>query len=66
MENTSENKENLTKNIPSKHICTGLLAHVDAGKTTLSEGMLYLGGSIRDMGPGYGKSRSRRCISGYI
>ena len=50
MENTSENKENLTKNIPSKHICTGLLAHVDAGKTTLSEGMLYLGGSIRDMG----------------
>ena len=50
MENTSENKENLTKNIPSKHICTGLLAHVDAGKTTLSEGMLYLSGSIRDMG----------------
>ena len=50
MENTSENKENLTKNIPSKHICTGLLAHVDAGKTTLSEGMLYLSGSIRNMG----------------
>ena len=30
-----------------KHICVGLLAHVDAGKTTLSEAMLYLSGSIR-------------------
>ncbi len=50
MENTSENKENLTKNIPSKHICTGLLAHVDAGKTTLSESILYLTGSIRRLG----------------
>ncbi len=28
----------------------GILAHVDAGKTTLSEGMLYAGGSIRKMG----------------
>lgn len=25
-----------------KHICTALLAHVDAGKTTLSEALLYL------------------------
>ncbi|MDE7048008.1 MAG: GTP-binding protein, partial [Lachnospiraceae bacterium] len=33
-----------------KHICVGLLAHVDAGKTTLSEGMLYLCGSIRRLG----------------
>lgn len=33
-----------------KHICVGLLAHVDAGKTTLAESMLYLGGSIRQMG----------------
>lgn len=33
-----------------KHICAGLLAHVDAGKTTLSEGMLYLSGSIRKLG----------------
>ncbi|MDD6212270.1 MAG: TetM/TetW/TetO/TetS family tetracycline resistance ribosomal protection protein [Clostridiales bacterium] len=33
-----------------KHICAGLLAHVDAGKTTLSEGLLYTGGSIRKMG----------------
>ena len=27
-----------------KNICAGLLAHVDAGKTTLSEAMLYLSG----------------------
>ena len=33
-----------------KHICAGILAHVDAGKTTLSEGMLYTSGSIRKMG----------------
>lgn len=33
-----------------KHICVGILAHVDAGKTTLSESMLYLGGSIRRIG----------------
>ena len=31
-------------------ISVGLLAHVDAGKTTLSEGLLYLGGSIRQLG----------------
>ena len=35
---------------PSKHICIGLLAHVDAGKTTLSEAMLYLAGSVRKLG----------------
>ena len=28
----------------------GILAHVDAGKTTLSEGMLYLSGKIRKLG----------------
>ena len=33
-----------------KHICAGLLAHVDAGKTTLSEALLYLAGSIRKLG----------------
>ena len=26
---------------PIKRICAGLLAHVDAGKTTLSESLLY-------------------------
>lgn len=33
-----------------KKLVTGILAHVDAGKTTLSEAMLYLGGSIRKLG----------------
>ena len=33
-----------------KHICVGLLAHVDAGKTTLSEALLYLSGTIRKAG----------------
>ena len=33
-----------------KCISLGLLAHVDAGKTTLSESMLYKSGSIRKLG----------------
>ena len=33
-----------------KRIVTGILAHVDAGKTTLSEGLLYCGGEIRKLG----------------
>ena len=33
-----------------EHICIGLLAHVDAGKTTLAEGLLYTGGRIRRLG----------------
>lgn len=34
----------------NRHLVIGILAHVDAGKTTLSEGLLYLTGSIRKMG----------------
>ena len=30
--------------------CTALLAHVDAGKTTLSEGLLYVSGARRTLG----------------
>ena len=30
--------------------CTGLLAHVDAGKTTLSEALLYVSGARRQLG----------------
>ncbi len=41
-----EQKSQKTK----QHISAGLLAHVDAGKTTLSEAMLYLSGSIRKLG----------------
>ena len=33
-----------------KKLVIGILAHVDAGKTTLSEGILYLTGSIRKLG----------------
>lgn len=33
-----------------KHLTVGLCAHVDAGKTTLSEAMLYATGSIRKLG----------------
>ena len=35
---------------PMKRICAGLLAHVDAGKTTLSEAMLYEAGALRRLG----------------
>ena len=34
----------------SGHLAMGILAHVDAGKTTLSESILYLTGAIRKMG----------------
>lgn len=43
MGSTSENK-------PQNYICLGILAHVDAGKTTLSEALLYQTGQIRTLG----------------
>ena len=42
----SDNSEHTLK----KHICIALLAHVDAGKTTLSEALLFQSGSIRHLG----------------
>lgn len=33
-----------------KRLVTGILAHVDSGKTTLSEGLLYSSGDIRKLG----------------
>lgn len=42
----SENKSMKHK----KKLCIGILAHVDAGKTTLSEGILYETGRIRKLG----------------
>lgn len=33
-----------------KNIVAGILAHVDSGKTTLSEAMLYQTGRIRKLG----------------
>lgn len=35
---------------PKTHISAGLLAHVDAGKTTLSEALLYCSGARRTLG----------------
>lgn len=39
-----------SENRSEKKICIALLAHVDAGKTTLSEGLLYVSGAIRKLG----------------
>lgn len=33
-----------------KKLVVGILAHVDAGKTTLTEGLLYVGGALRRLG----------------
>jgi len=33
-----------------KKLVVGILAHVDAGKTTLSEALLYVSGKIRKLG----------------
>lgn len=45
MENTSEQGKET-----SRHLCAALLAHVDAGKTTLAESILYHTGKIRKLG----------------
>ena len=50
MENTSEHRKNRSEKKPSRHINIGLLAHVDSGKTTLAESLLYLTGNIRKAG----------------
>ncbi len=50
MENTSENKKETGKKEASKYLCTALLAHVDSGKTTLAEAILYLTGQLRHLG----------------
>ncbi|MBQ6703717.1 MAG: TetM/TetW/TetO/TetS family tetracycline resistance ribosomal protection protein [Clostridia bacterium] len=34
----------------TKRLAIGMLAHVDAGKTTLSEGLLYAAGALRSLG----------------
>lgn len=36
--------------VGAEGLVLGILAHVDAGKTTLAESMLYLGGQIRKLG----------------
>ena len=37
-------------NSTEKNLVAGILAHVDAGKTTLSEAMLYLSGKLKKLG----------------
>ncbi|MCI8835175.1 MAG: GTP-binding protein [Ruminococcus sp.] len=49
MGNPSENRKKETEQ-RKKQICLGILAHVDAGKTTLSESLLYVSGEIRKPG----------------
>ena len=50
-----------------KQLVLGILAHVDAGKTTLSEALLYRTGAIRDLGRvdhkkrAHGHARARAC-----
>ena len=39
-----------SENKPDRYINIGIVAHVDAGKTTLSESMLYHAGAIRKLG----------------
>lgn len=46
MENTSVHRTE----IPAEKLAVGILAHVDAGKTTLAESILYLTGKIRRAG----------------
>ena len=46
---------------PEQHICAALLAHVDAGKTTLSEALLYRTGDNKKAR----QSRSQGCVFRY-
>lgn len=39
-----------TRETGTDNICVGLVAHVDAGKTTLAEAMLYLSGAVKKQG----------------
>ena len=45
-----------------KNTVLGVLAHVDAGKTTLCEALLYLSGKLKKLGRAASPSSpSRRC-----
>ena len=46
----AENSGNLGNKMKAETITLGILAHVDAGKTTLSEALLFKSGAIRKLG----------------
>ena len=48
--NSNIAKHNFSDGLPAKRIVIGILAHVDAGKTTLAESILYTTGQIRNLG----------------
>jgi len=50
MSQEQTNNKKQTSTLPAKRQVIGILAHVDAGKTTLAESILYLSGNIRSLG----------------
>jgi len=50
MSQEQTNNKIQTPTFPAKRQVIGILAHVDAGKTTLAESILYLSGNIRSLG----------------
>ncbi|MBQ7863500.1 MAG: TetM/TetW/TetO/TetS family tetracycline resistance ribosomal protection protein [Lachnospiraceae bacterium] len=50
MSQEQTNNQIQTSILPAKRQVIGILAHVDAGKTTLAESILYLSGNIRSLG----------------
>ena len=57
-----ENRNNQIQNtLPAKRLVAGILAHVDAGKTTLAESILYLSGNIRKICPKAHQLRAFLC-----
>ena len=49
-----------------KRIVTGIVAHVDAGKTTLTEKFLLYGGAIAQAGQVKGKKNTRAAVSDWM
>ena len=50
MTGRAENSDGVVSGETMKQLVIGILAHVDAGKTTLSEGLLYTSGALRRLG----------------